>query len=230
MVNWYVDEGLKTLGTQWQHEHPGAVIYYIADSNHSTDPNVTQHAPDRGGSAPGDDKGEVDGGDFMPGKGGVTMDELRALRDDLVASRDPRLLIMIIDDQIVSSVVSPWKIRPYKGKRHGHLHVSVNDRFDKNTQPWDIDGEGVPVRTYTMIDMDGKLPELRAGDEDVEGRTAYIWRAQRLLGVEDDGVYGAKTALALAARMKGQKSYKPSSTNGTKLYEPEWRVLYALWS
>jgi hypothetical protein len=74
-----------------------------------------------------------------------------------------------------------------------------------------------------------KLPELRVGDEDAAGHTAWIWRVQLLLGVDADGVYGPATAAALAKRMAGQGTYQPSSSNGGKLYMPEWRTLYALW-
>lgn len=222
---WHVNEGLSVLIDQWKKEHPGAVVYTIADSEHSTDPDVSQHAPEA--------SGEVDAGDFMPGKGGVTMAELRELRDDLRDARDPRLLYLIIDNQIVSSRpvagYPAWAIRPYRGKKHGHLHVSLNDLVN-NEKPWDIDGkDGDVAREYTMKPIEGQMPELRLGDEDVPGETAYIWRAQRLLGVEDDGAYGRVTAAALAKRMAAQKAYKPSSSNGTRLQEPEWRVLFALW-
>jgi hypothetical protein len=220
----YLDEGLATLSAQWKAEHPGAVVYWIADGNHSS---TSEHSPEKAGSAPGADAGEVDAIDLMPGKGGVTMADLRELRDNLVRERDPRFLYAIIDDRIVSSVVSPWTLRKYNGKRHGHLHVSVNDKFDANRTPWEIGDE--PVRQYTNRPIEGVLPELRVGDEDQPGKTEYVKRAQRLLKVDDDGVYGPATAAALKKRMAGQSGYKPSSTNGGKLYIPEWRVLYGIW-
>lgn len=224
--NWHVDEGLAVLIGQWKAKHPGAVVYTIADNAHSTDPDVSQHAPEP--------SGEVDAADFMPGKGSVTMADLRELRDNLREERDPRLLYLIIDKQIVSSRpvggYPAWAIRPYGGKLHTHLHVSVNDLFARNTNPWDIDGKDDDVaREYTMRQIEGLMPELRLGDEDEDGKTAYIWRAQRLLGVGADGVYGRVTSTALAKRMAAQSAYKPSSSNGTKLYEPEWRVLFGLW-
>lgn len=227
-VKWRVDEGLSVLIAQWKKEHPGAVVYTIGDASHLS--HDSEHNPEPDGSAPGADAGEVDAADFMPGKGGVTMDTLRDLRNDLLEVRDARLFYMIIDKEIVSSVVSPWKVRHYGGKKHSHLHLSVNDRFKANIEPWDIDGKGDAVaRTYTMRPVDGLLPELRVGDEDQAGKTGYIRRVQALLGVEQDGVYGPETARKLAARMAGQDSYEPSASNGGKLYEPEWRVLYGLW-
>lgn len=230
MAGWTVDEGLSALIAQWKKEHPGAVVGTIAGGGHTTDPRKTDHAPEYQGSAPGADKGEVDAADFMPGKGGVTMRELRELRDNLLEARDSRLLMMIFEDEIVSAVVSPWNIRDYGGAFHGHLHVSVNDKYAANIRPWDIDGKGEAVaRTLTYRKVDGALPELRVGDEDQSGKTAYIRRAQALLGVGVDGVYGGETARALDKRMTAQTAYKQSSTNGAKLYEPEWRVLYGLW-
>lgn len=221
---WHVDEGLAVLIGQWKRLQPGAVVYTIGDENHTTG----EHVPEGQGSAPGADRGEVDAADFMPGHG-VTPAELVALRHDLLVARDPRLLYLIWHDTIVSSVVQPWVTRKYSGKWHDHLHVSVNDRFDRNTSAWDLEA-GV-AREYAMMPIPSgvKLPELRVGDEDVPGKTGYIKRVQRLLGVDDDGAYGPVTARALAARMATQTSYRPSSTNGAKLYMPEWRVLYALW-
>lgn len=219
MPVWHVDEGLAVLIAQWKRKHPRATVYTIGDRNHSTDPDVSQHAPEP--------DGEVDAGDFMTGNG-VTLDDLADLHAQLMAERDRRLLMMIFKRTIVSSVVRPWILRPYGGAYHGHLHVSVNDRHEGDTTPWDLEAD---VRDYTMRELPAglKLPELRLGDEDAPGKTAYVRRVQQLLKVDDDGVYGAKTAAALKARMAGATGWKASSTNGTKLYLPEWRVLYALW-
>lgn len=227
-VNWYVDEGLAVLVAKWKRAHPGAVVGTIGDPSHQS--HTSEHNPEYSGSAPGASANEVDAADFMPGAGGVTMADLVKLRDDLLEVRDPRLLYLITKQQIVSSVVQPWKIRTYGGKYHSHLHVSVNDRFKANRDDWDIDGKGNDVaRDYTYRPVDGKLPELRVGDEDNSQSTRYIQRAQRLLGVDDDGAYGAVTAAALRARMRAQDAYPASSSTGAKLYEPEWRVLYGLW-
>jgi hypothetical protein len=229
MAGWYVDEGLQTLIRQWRERHPGAVVYTIGDTSHSSDPDVSQHAPDDGGTAPGDDRGEVDGADFMPGPD-VSMAELVDLRDELVDSRDPRLLLLIIRQQIVSSVVRPWVVRDYGGAYHGHLHVSINDRFDRNTTPWNL---GDPVRDYTYREIAGRLPELRVGDEDQPGRTQYVRRAQGALNavwgadLDVDGVYGTATARALRQAMDGDPNR--SSTDGGKLYIPEWRRLFGIW-
>jgi hypothetical protein len=230
MATWRVDEGLAVLIGQWKAEHPGAVVGTIAGGGHTTDPRKTDHAPELAGSAPGADAGEVDAGDFMTGHG-VTMDDLADLRADLLRGRDPRLLMIIFQQSIVSSVVSPWKVRTYKGAYHGHLHVSVNDRFDRYTRPWDL-GDNVP-RDYTMRKLDGSVAELRVGDEDVPGEVQRITRVQAILNavygehLETDGVYGPVTAAAVARVMKGDGAR--SSSNGAKLYVPEWRRILGVW-
>lgn len=214
MVNWYVDEGLKKFDEQWLKLHPGATIYHIGDVNHSSNPDVSQHAPDKGGSAPGDDRGEVDAGDYMQGKT-VSIFDLRKTFSELHESRDPRLLLVILEDKIFSSVSFPWEIRKYTGAFHSHLHISVNDKFDKNTSDW----EALTVAEQLPWDYEevegAKLPRLlKYGMEDqAYGGWNHIVRAQALLNIQDntlpdldpDGVYGAKTA---------QKAAKVFKTNG----------------
>jgi hypothetical protein len=59
-----------------------------------------------------------------------------------VASRDTRILYLISNAQIVSSVVKPWIWRRYNGvnpHRH-HMHISVvpePHRYD-DIRPWDL--------------------------------------------------------------------------------------------
>src|SRR6516225_7064321 len=53
--------------------------------------------------------------------------DARKLAEALVASRDTRILYLISNAQIVSSVVKPWIWRRYNGvnpHRH-HMHISV---------------------------------------------------------------------------------------------------------
>lgn len=222
MVNWYVDEGLQTLDRQWKAEHPGAVVYHIGDASHLS--HGSEHNPEPAGSAPGADKGEVDAGDYMPGHG-VTEEDLADLRAQLLRERDPRLLYIIWHDLIVSSVVQPWVVRHYNGKWHDHLHISLNDKYDSNTAPWDLTKD-VPMPP-TMIDVDGKLPLLRLGMEDIPGKARHIWRLQRVLGVDADGVYGAHTSAAVRKWMADDP--KRSNTSGTIVALPEWRGIYGIW-
>lgn len=85
-------------------------------------------------------KGVVTAVDFTDDpKGGLSC---QRLVDALVRSKDPRIKYIIWKGQIISSVVSPWKWRPYKGPNpHSkHLHLSVDPvRYDE-TQPWNLLG------------------------------------------------------------------------------------------
>jgi hypothetical protein len=49
------------------------------------------------------------------------------IADSIVASKDPRVKYIIWNKRICSSVVRPWKWRPYKGKNPHtkHMHISV---------------------------------------------------------------------------------------------------------
>lgn len=66
--------------------------------------------------------------------------DARALAEALVASRDPRILYVISNAEINSSVKAPWTWRPYTGvnaHRH-HVHISVVEdpaRYD-DANPW----------------------------------------------------------------------------------------------
>jgi hypothetical protein len=212
MVDWYVDEGLQQFDRQWLEKYPGATIYHIGDINHSINPDVSQHAPEKvTGPQPGRDKGEVDAGDYMPGKT-VSMFNLREEFAALHKSRDPRILYCILEDKIFSSVTYPWDIRPYKGKFHNHLHLSVNDNFDKNTSDW----EALTVAEQLPWDYEevnnAKLPkELKYGMEDAAyGGWNHIGRTQSLLNymektlepLDCDGVYGAYTVKKAAKFFK----------------------------
>jgi hypothetical protein len=207
--SWYVDEGVAQLIGEWKRAHPGAVVGTIADDNHSTNPDVTQHAPDRGGSAAGDDRGEVDAGDFMPGHG-VTDSDLDQLFDGLVSSRDPRILIVIHRNVIVSSVVEPWKRRHYSGAYHDHVHLSVNDKYDANRTDWHWEARVERADKYVPVTT--SLPELlELGDEDAMfSGWNTIGRAQALANwldhttppVDTDGVYGPKTAAKFGKALK----------------------------
>ena len=226
MATWYLDEGLARFEREWKAAHPGAVVYSIGDSQHSTNPNVTQHAPDWGGSAPGDDKGEVDAVDVMPGNG-VTAADLDELFEALIRSRDPRILYVIHHDVIVSSVVSPWTKRHYSGEFHDHVHLSVNDKYDANSSDWKWE-----AMDWTYTTLSGKLPKMRKGDEDAaHSGWNHVGRAQALINwlehtlppLDADGVYGAKTAQKLAKVMA--PLHTKTSTDGSRLEEPEWRTL-----
>lgn len=224
MAAWRLDEGLTTFRSQWWAKHSKAIVYTIGDGNHSTNPRVTQHAPDDGESGgPGDTPGEVDAVDVMPGNG-VDDDDLTGLFNDLVDSRDPRILMVIYGQTIVSSVVQPWKRRKYTGKKHGHVHLSVNDLYSANTRPWKI-GDAVPAPP--LIKEEAGFPSFTYGDEDsrftgYDGIKRFQvmcnWKDATLPDLDVDGVYGANTARKIARVMAG---HDPSTPNGRKIGMPE---------
>jgi hypothetical protein len=226
MASWYVDEGLQQLDREWKREHPGAVVYHIGDTSHSANPDVSQHAMDDGESSkPGDDKGEVDASDFMPGKGGVTEQDLDDLAEQLRRSKDKRILYVIRRDRIFSSVVQPWVWRPYGGKYHTHTHLSVNDNYDNNQSDWEW--EKLVARQIPNVKVDGiEVPQLQFGDEDEAdagwnaiGRAQVLanWLDNSVADIDPDGVYGAKTAAKFKAIFGG---------NGKKLSTEQWRKLH----
>lgn len=229
MSRWYLDEGLVVFRRQWLERHPGATVYTVGDAAHSQDPDVSQHAPDRGTSGrPGDSEGEVDAVDVMPGNG-VDERDLEQLFDDLVESRDKRILYVIYGQTIVSSVVSPWRRRTYKGKRHGHVHLSVNDNYRMNQATWKLGDAGMVYAP--RFEFHGKLPSIGLGMEDdaFDGYEA-VKRAQLLANwidntvpdVDVDGVYGPHTARKIKAVMK--------AGDGRTIGLPEWRKLLGIYA
>lgn len=75
--------------------------------------------------------------------------DARKLAEALIASRDSRILYVISNAQICSSVVSPWTWRPYNGinahRHHMHLSVVESPALYDDERPWKIDG-GVVVQ------------------------------------------------------------------------------------
>lgn len=229
MASWHLDEGLVTLRAEWKRDHPDAVVGTIAGGGHVATWPQTDHAPEPQGTAPGQDQGEVDAADFMEGNG-VTHADLRELWDGLLASRDRRILFVILDGEIFSSVVQPFVIRDYHGKdpHTRHLHISVNDLFDNNTSDWHW--EKAAMRTLKFTTVSTALPtSLQLGDEDTmfDGYN-HIGRAQALANwldhttadVDTDGVYGPKSA-AKFARALGRG-------NGRKLATTDLKQLHGL--
>jgi hypothetical protein len=201
MGSWYVDEGLQTLINEWKRKFPHAVVGTIGDTAHQNEDS--EHNPEPQGPLPGQDKGEVDAGDFMIGNG-VTKADLQELRDDLVAHRDGRLWYVIWDHHITSSTTQPWVERTYHGSdpHTNHVHVSVNDKYDDNESEWNLGALVARTLQFETVEA-AKLPLLQLGDDDdMWGGWNHVARAQALANwldnkvadVDTDGVYGAKSA------------------------------------
>jgi hypothetical protein len=82
----------------------------------------------------------------------------RKLGEALIASRDPRILYVISNRQINSSVTAPWTWRPYHGvnahEHHVHLSVVADPKLYDDVQPWAITaaqlaGEVTPTAVVT---------------------------------------------------------------------------------
>lgn len=156
MADWYVDRGLAKLIGQWREAHPGAVVGTIGDPAHQgTD---SDHNPEADGS--------VDAGDFMPGAS-VSQADLDEFAEMLRAHRDPRIAYVIRRQRIFSSTISPWQWRSYSGAYHGHTHVSVNDRHENDTTPW----EGFDM-ALTDDDAQKVVDRLMAHSVTMTGRPA----------------------------------------------------------
>src|SRR5215813_6362200 len=103
---------------------------------------VNRMAPDRDTSSHGtigDERHRTTKSEHNPDAHGV---DARKLAEALVASRGTRILYLISNGQIVSSVVKPWIWRRYNGVNpHRHLmHISVvpePHRYD-DIRPWDL--------------------------------------------------------------------------------------------
>lgn len=233
-MKWYVDEGLAVLIAQWKKEFPNAVVYTVGDASHAS--RDSEHNPEPAGSLPGADLGEVDAADFMVGSGKPgqpTKADVQRLRDDLIEHRDARLWYVIWNHKITSSTTQPWVERDYSGsdQHTDHAHVSVNDKFDKNTASWKLEDE---MKTHARVDLDGhSISELKYGDDDdaFDGFNGVI-RAQALLRVlqdktiDPDGVYGPKTRNAVKALMirVGDKA-----NTGNKIGLAEQKALCGIW-
>ncbi len=127
----HVDSALVTLNRQWRKEHPNAVIYHRGDKNHRP---PSDHLPEEDGS--------IDASDVMPGPN-VSDEDLDELAESLRRSRDYRIAYVIRRQRIFSSRVvdgvPAWTWRKYKGKYHGHTHISRNDKNESDNSEWELD-------------------------------------------------------------------------------------------
>lgn len=184
-MSWYVDPGLKVLIDEVKANNPGMTVYTIGDEFHAS--TVSDHNPDPDGS--------VDAADFMI-RDSFTAQDAENLFQRLRSLMDSRIKYVIYNRRIFSRTVSPWVIRTYTGSNPhtDHVHVSIED-INKSTRPW-----GVRYREVTFEPLPEKaLPVLKYGDIDPidASGTWHVHRAQRLLQVDDDGIYGELTKAAV---------------------------------
>lgn len=183
MASWKVAKGLERLIAQWKTLNPGCTVYTIGDKSHQG--KTSDHNPNS--------RGFVCAGDFMTGKG-VTFDELRTLAGWLISANDKRLKYLILGSKIWTDDTQEW--RDYFGKHHSHLHVSVDPNAENDGSDWTLK----PVeRKVDYMNLSVKLPVIKQGDSD-DKLPGYnmITRIQRIVGADDDGVWGPKTTDKIA--------------------------------
>lgn len=115
-MSWQVSPILAPLIAEVRAEHPGMTIYTVGDLAHQAEPS--DHNPDPWGF--------VCAADFMLGAHFTAADAER-LFDRLTALLDDRMVYVIYNRRIVSTVVSPGKVRAYteEDPHTNHVHVSV---------------------------------------------------------------------------------------------------------
>lgn len=125
------------------------------------------------------------------------------LWDFLLESRDKRLKYVIHDEEIFSSVISPWIVGVYYGSNGhiDHLHVSVGpekSKYDDN-RPWGINDESTltPPRLRRII-MNVGMPLLKKGHEGGDVTSLQVLLNEKAgQGLKVDGDFGKKTKAAV---------------------------------
>jgi len=139
MSSWRTAKCLNTLLEQVNAAYPGrdkSSDGTIGDNVHAT--RHSEHNPDENGVVRAMD---------------ITNDPAhglnsRTLAEALINSRDNRILYVISNAQICSSVISPWVWRAYHGendhRHHMHLSVVEDPKLYDDTRKWDI-GPKIPT-------------------------------------------------------------------------------------
>lgn len=148
MVIFVVDRSLYVLRDEINAVAPNrskASDGFVGDAAHAS--RDSQHNPeDTGDSTDGNDPdNQVDAADFThdPGNGA----DMHQVAEIIRKRRDRRVLYVIFDGRIFSSYavngVPAWTWRPYSGtdKHRGHLHISVNDKYNDTLNAWGVEEE-----------------------------------------------------------------------------------------
>jgi hypothetical protein len=185
-MSWRPARSIPVLQRQLDAAYPGrskASDGTVGDRRHTTG----EHVPDD--DVDGDGRGEGPRVDDIVRGVDVTNDPAHGcdtwrLAQALVASRDPRILYVISNRQICSSVVSPWKWRAYNGEdpHTGHLHMSlVHTPLADDTRPWAI---GAPAQGGGASPAQIEEDELMGKADDILYRLDLLLQTTGHVGIE----------------------------------------------
>ncbi len=184
---WYVSDAIAALIDQieavWTTRHPADGT--VASRGHDQGNPRSDHRPSR--VAPVGVVRAVDIGETVEDRGELLAEQIRQ-------SRDPRVRYVIHEGRLFSSYDHrngpPYMWRRYTGANPhlNHVHVSVLRSGDRNGGEWRIDLGG-DLAALQIIDLQGALNE--AGATDHEDKV-----------LKEDGIYGPRTASALAKAFK----------------------------
>ena len=120
-----------------------------------------------------------------------------ALAEHLRQMKDSRVLLVISNRRIFSSVVAPWKWREYNGANphNHHMHLSVRDApYEDDTTPWDLDSQLPP---HAQEQPSSVPPTLRKGAAGRWVETLQKALAAAGLAVKVDGFFGQDTLVVV---------------------------------
>lgn len=218
-MTWRVAKSLETLLAQVNAMSPNrdkSSDGAIGDSRHAA--TRSEHNPDS--------NGVVRARDFTHDP--VHGIDSRKIAEALVASRDPRILYVISNGQINSSVKVPWAWRPYTGTnahtKHVHISVVEDPRLYDDTRPW-----ALPGANMNLPDTQ-KPPNFRSLAGGFFSSTPFDTSIPTSIRTNNPGALNASAWVKSYPGYVGDKvtSMSGASANNTAIFEtPEQGV--AVW-
>lgn len=158
MADWVVDKGLDVLLAQINAAAPGrskASDGSIGDAAHQS--RDSDHNPESP-PPPGNPDNQVDARDFTHDPAHNA--DMGIVTESIRLSRDRRVSYVIFNRRIFSSYTSTggrkaWEWGPYTGTdpHTEHAHVSVNDVYHDQTQPWKIGIDTMATQASEVHDL-----------------------------------------------------------------------------
>lgn len=190
MSDWRVAPALRKLLLQVNAKYPGrskASDGTIGNEEHSA--RKSDHNPNADGVVCALD---------------ITHDPLHGLDSEKLAeairkSQDPRVSYIISNRKIANPDVKNWAWRPYSGANphNHHCHISVKGgHWAEDTSEWNLGGVEKVAAPVNYTPPPVTLSYGRTGEK--------VKELQKLLKIDEDGVFGRKTR---AAVQQFQKSH-----------------------